>query len=130
MLVWACYRALGLDSNSVMKVFKMKINVVHCLFEQSGTFKNVFKSMGVPAYDYDLLNDFGETDFCNDLFWKSNVLTIFSPPYLICLIKMICSLRSSLAFVLRLKLSCALKACRNIVSVCPLHNSLIGLVAI
>lgn len=46
----------------------MKINVVHCLFEQSGTFKNVFKSMGVPAYDYDLLNDFGETDFCNDLF--------------------------------------------------------------
>ena len=40
----------------------------HCLFEQSGTFKNVLKSMGYMAYDYDILNDFGETDFQIDLF--------------------------------------------------------------
>ena len=40
----------------------------HCLFEQSGTFKNVLKSMGHEAYDYDILNDFGETDYQIDLF--------------------------------------------------------------
>ncbi len=40
----------------------------HCLFEQSGTFKNEFKKLGVEAYDYDILNDFGETDFQIDLF--------------------------------------------------------------
>lgn len=41
---------------------------VHCLFEQSGTFKNEFKKLGVPAEDYDILNDFGETDHIIDLF--------------------------------------------------------------
>lgn len=40
----------------------------HCLFEQSGTFKNVLKDNGHTAYDYDILNDFGETDFVIDLF--------------------------------------------------------------
>lgn len=40
----------------------------HCLFEQSGTFKNEFKKLGVEAYDYDILNDYGETDFVIDLF--------------------------------------------------------------
>lgn len=40
----------------------------HCLFEQSGTFKNEFKKLGYEAYDYDILNDFGETDFQIDLF--------------------------------------------------------------
>lgn len=40
----------------------------HCLFEQSGTFKNEFKKLGIEAYDYDILNDFGETDFQVDLF--------------------------------------------------------------
>ena len=40
----------------------------HCLFEQSGTFKNEFKKLGVEAYDYDILDDFGETDFRLDLF--------------------------------------------------------------
>ena len=33
--------------------------IVHCLFEQSGTFKNEFKKLGYKAYDYDILNDFG-----------------------------------------------------------------------
>ena len=46
----------------------MKINKVHCLFEQSGTFKNEFIRLGVPAEDYDILNDFGETDNVIDLF--------------------------------------------------------------
>lgn len=40
----------------------------HCLFEQSGTFKNEFKKLGIPAYDYDLQNNFGETDYVIDLF--------------------------------------------------------------
>ena len=41
---------------------------VHCLFEQSGTFKNEFKKLGYEAYDYDLQNEFGETDHVIDLF--------------------------------------------------------------
>ena len=46
----------------------MKIKTVHCLFEQSGTFKNQFKNLGINAIDYDILNDFGETDRVIDLF--------------------------------------------------------------
>lgn len=41
---------------------------VHCLFEQSGTFKNEFKKLGYEAYDYDILNDYGETDYQIDLY--------------------------------------------------------------
>ena len=41
---------------------------VHCLFEQSGTFKNEFKKLGFQAFDYDILNDYGETDRQIDLF--------------------------------------------------------------
>lgn len=41
---------------------------VHCLFEQSGTFKNEFKKLGIEAYDYDILNDFDQTDYMIDLF--------------------------------------------------------------
>ena len=41
---------------------------VHCLFEQSGTFKNEFKKLGIEAEDYDILNDFGETDHVIDIF--------------------------------------------------------------
>ena len=41
---------------------------VHCFFEQSGTFKNEFRKLGHEAYDYDILNDFGETDHVIDLF--------------------------------------------------------------
>ena len=40
----------------------------HCFFEQSGTFKNEFKKLGFNAIDYDILNDFGETDCVVDLF--------------------------------------------------------------
>ena len=42
--------------------------IVHCLFEQSGTFKNEFKKLGYEAYDYDIQNAFGETDYVIDLF--------------------------------------------------------------
>lgn len=42
--------------------------VYHCLFEQSGTFKNEFKKLGYEAYDYDILDDFRQTDFKVDLF--------------------------------------------------------------
>lgn len=41
---------------------------IHCLFEQSGTFKNEFKKLGYDAYDYDIQNNFGETDNVIDLF--------------------------------------------------------------
>jgi len=41
---------------------------IHLFFEQSGTFKNVFKEMGYKAYDYDIENRFNETDFQLDLF--------------------------------------------------------------
>ena len=41
---------------------------VHCMFEQSGTFKNEFLKLGIPAEDYDIQDDFGQTDNKIDLF--------------------------------------------------------------
>lgn len=41
---------------------------VHCFFEQSGTFKNEFIKLGIPAEDYDIQDNFGETDHVIDLF--------------------------------------------------------------
>ena len=41
---------------------------VACLFEQSGTFKNVLIGKGHSAVDYDILNQYGETNFQIDLF--------------------------------------------------------------
>lgn len=41
---------------------------VHCFFEQSGTFKNEFKKLGYDASDYDIQNNFGQTDHVVDLF--------------------------------------------------------------
>lgn len=46
----------------------MKNKRFHCLFEQSGTFKNEFKKIGYEAFDYDIQNEFNETDFVIDLF--------------------------------------------------------------
>ena len=40
----------------------------HCMFEQSGTFKNEFKKLGYEAEDYDIQDEFGETDHIVDLF--------------------------------------------------------------
>lgn len=47
-----------------MKIIKK----VHCFFEQSGTFKNEFIKQGIPAEDYDIQNNFGETNHVVDLF--------------------------------------------------------------
>ena len=41
---------------------------VHCFFEQSGTFKNEFIKLGIHAEDYDIQNNFGQTDHVIDLF--------------------------------------------------------------
>ena len=41
---------------------------VHLLFEQSGTFKNEFKKLGYEALDYDIQNNFDETDYQIDIF--------------------------------------------------------------
>lgn len=42
--------------------------IFHCFFEQSGTFKNEFKKLGYEAFDYDIQDEFGETDYVCDLF--------------------------------------------------------------
>lgn len=43
---------------------------VHCFFEQSGTFKNEFKKLGIDAEDYDIQNNFEQTDHQIDLFYE------------------------------------------------------------
>lgn len=48
--------------------YKNTFKKVHCLFEQSGTFKNEFIKLGIPAEDYDIQNNFGQTDHVIDLF--------------------------------------------------------------
>lgn len=51
-----------------------EIDKVYCLFEQSGTFKNVLKkNFGIEnVFDFDLKNEFGQTDFRLDLFEQIN----------------------------------------------------------
>lgn len=46
----------------------MEVRKAHLFFEQSGTFKNEFIKLGIPAEDYDIQNNFGETDHVIDLF--------------------------------------------------------------
>ena len=41
---------------------------VHLLFEQSATFRDVFRELGYEAYCYDIQNNFGKTDYQIDLF--------------------------------------------------------------
>lgn len=45
---------------------------VHCFFEQSGTFKKEFIKLGISAEDYDIQNNFGQTDNVIDLFSEIN----------------------------------------------------------
>ncbi len=47
---------------------KRTFNKAWCMFEQSGTFKNEFIKLGIPAVDLDIQNNFGETDYVIDLF--------------------------------------------------------------
>lgn len=42
--------------------------MVHLLFEQSGTFRDAFRNMGIDAMDYDICNDYGKTDVVVDIF--------------------------------------------------------------
>lgn len=46
----------------------MKFKRIRLLFEQSGTFRDVFKELGYQAFDYDIENQFGQTDYQLDLF--------------------------------------------------------------
>lgn len=41
---------------------------IYCFFEQSGTFKNEFRKLGYEAEDYDIQNEYGQTDHICDLF--------------------------------------------------------------
>ena len=50
----------------------MKIAKAHCFFEQSGTFRDEFIRLGIPAEDYDIDNHFGKTDHVMDLFTEIN----------------------------------------------------------
>lgn len=45
-----------------------EIKTWHCFFEQSGTFKKQFRKLGLGAFDYDILDDYGETDCKRDIF--------------------------------------------------------------
>ena len=54
----------------------------HCLFEQSGTFKNEFKKLGYDAFDYDILNEYGQTDYQIDLYKEIRGGTTDTHPYL------------------------------------------------
>ena len=64
---------------------------VHLFFEQSGTFKNEFKKLGFEAEDYDIQNNFGETDHQIDLFaeidnaysGKPSIFDQITPPQLV-----------------------------------------------
>ena len=53
--------------------------IAHCLFEQSGTFKNEFKKLGI---DYDIQKEFGETDYIVDLFAEIRGGTKINPVFL------------------------------------------------
>lgn len=45
---------------------------VFCFFEQSGVFKNEFIKLGINAEDFDIQNDFSQTDHVIDLFKEIN----------------------------------------------------------
>jgi len=49
-------------------VNEWKPKIVHCLFEQLGTFKKAFEELNIMAYDYDYENQFGKVDYQLDLF--------------------------------------------------------------
>lgn len=63
----------------------MTVQHAHLLFEQSGTFRDEFRRLGIPAECYDLCNDFGQTDWRGDLFaqielaakWRESIFDSF-----------------------------------------------------
>lgn len=46
----------------------MLVKKAWCFFEQSGTFRDKFKEFGIEAFDCDIQNEYGNTDFQIDLF--------------------------------------------------------------
>lgn len=46
----------------------MRVEKAWCFFEQSGTFRDKFKELGVEAVDCDIQNQYGKTDYQIDLF--------------------------------------------------------------
>ena len=46
----------------------MKVKKAWCFFEQSGTFRDKFKELGIEAIDCDIQNEYGKTDYQIDLF--------------------------------------------------------------
>ena len=57
----------------------MTVKNAYCLFEQSGTFKKEFHKLGIPAFDYDICNDFGETSIQVDLFVEISCAYVHLP---------------------------------------------------
>lgn len=53
----------------------MTFNKVHCLFEQSGTFKKAFKELGYNAIDYDI-NKTENVDVVTNLFIQINLASV------------------------------------------------------
>ena len=80
----------------------------HCLFEQSGTFKNEFKKLGIEAFDYDILNDYGQTDYQIDLFAEIEKAYRGGRAYLMTLLQMILYLLFSHAQGLSVNARCYL----------------------
>lgn len=46
----------------------MLVKKAWCFFEQSGTFRDKFKELGIESVDCDIQNEYGNTDFQIDLF--------------------------------------------------------------
>ena len=46
----------------------MEVKKAWCFFEQSGTFRDKFKELGIEAVDCDIQNEYGKTDYQIDLF--------------------------------------------------------------
>ena len=46
----------------------MEVKKAWCFFEQSGTFRDRFIELGIPAIDCDIQNEYGKTDIQIDLF--------------------------------------------------------------
>lgn len=46
----------------------MEVKKAWCFFEQSGTFRDKFRELGIEAVDCDIQNEYGKTDYQIDLF--------------------------------------------------------------
>lgn len=54
----------------------MQFDKVHCLFERSGTFKDVFKKLGYSAFDYDI-EETESVDYCVNLFDNIDLYAVY-----------------------------------------------------